>query len=270
VRSAVVPEIAPEGTAPDPPKPAGSPDVDGVVRWLRRHLADGEFRPTERVGGERELAEACGVPRTLLRQALARLEAEGRIGRKIGRSGGVFAADGKIERTLNTIQGIPDLLRQQGIASATRLLEAGIVLASRGESRALEIEPGANVYRVVRVRLADGVPWSHEVAILPAARFPGLLTEQLEGSLYEIFQRVYDRPPWQSDESIDVVAATRAQADELGVPAGAPLLAMCRVTRSADGVPIEFARDHFRADRTRTHARKYGFAALPRTAPLSP
>jgi GntR family transcriptional regulator len=240
-------------------------DLAGVVRWLRRHVAGGEFRPGERIGGERELAEACGVPRTLLRQALGVLEGEGVVGRKIGRSGGVFVADGKIERTLNTIQGIPELLRQQGVASTTRVLETAIMLASPGEARALEIDPGANVYRIVRVRLADGVPWSHEAAVVPAARFPSLLNERLEGSLYEIFHRVYDRPPWLSDESIDVVAASAELARELEILPGAPLLAMSRVTRCADGVPIEFARDHFRADRTRTHARKYGFAALPKT-----
>ena len=203
------------------------------------------------------------MPRSALREALLRLEREGRVRRKIGRGGGIFAADGKIERHLNTSQSVPEMLRQQGFTTTTRLVAAHVSTASPGASRALRLvaSPGEEprVFTIVRIRHADGVPWSHETAVVPAQRFPGLLRQPLDGSLYQLFDRVYGLRPESADETIDVVAATPEHALSLGVPAGAPLLLVRRTAYAVGGVPVEFAHDLFRADRTTIHARRLGF-----------
>ena len=99
----------------------------------------------ERIGSERELAERLGVTRSELRSALDVLERDGQVRRTIGRAGGVFRWDGKIERHLNTIEGVPDMLRQQGFRPGTAVLSSGIGLASGVEARALRIAPGERI-----------------------------------------------------------------------------------------------------------------------------
>ncbi|GIG30184.1 GntR family transcriptional regulator [Cellulomonas marina] len=257
----------------DPAEREPSPAVASVVVRLRRLVADGGYRPTERIGDERRLAERLGVPRSALRGALEVLEREGRVRRKIGREGGVFASDGKIERQVDTAESVPDILRRQGMTCGTAVLSARLATATPTEVRALRLDDdgggvrtGAHVVRVVRTRSADGVPWSLETSVVPAHLAPGLLQHDLSTSLYRVLHEHYGLGPDVSEETIDVVQADDEQAGHLGIPAGAPVVRVVRVARTGTGVPLEYAVDLFRADRTRLHTRKVGYVALARTA----
>ena len=57
-----------------------------------------------------------------------------------------------------------------------------------------------------------------------------------------------------SAETIEVVGASPREARWLDIPHRRPLLAITRITRSADGHPFEYAYDLFRADRVRLTA----------------
>jgi len=216
-----------------------------------------ELRPGEKMGSERELADRLGTSRSALRLALAQLERDGAIRRSMGRGGGILFDDGRIERNLNTIQGVPVMLRQQGFEVATRVLRQDIAVATPAEKRNLELPGSTNVLRVVRLRLANGTPWSLDTSVLPAELFSGLLTHDLTQSLYDVMERHFAQVPVESDETIDTVAANAEQAELLQVELGAPLMQIWRVTRGEGNVPIEFAHDYFRADRTRVHLRRY-------------
>lgn len=104
---------------------------------------------------------------------------------------------------------------------------------------------------LVRIRLADGCPFSLEHAKLPAKRFPGLLELPLGGSVYELIEEQFGVVPDQATERIEVVLASAEEAAILDVEPGAPLLAIGRTASDADGEPFEYSRDLFRADRTR-------------------
>ncbi|MFC7401029.1 GntR family transcriptional regulator [Citricoccus sp. GCM10030269] len=245
--------------------------VDVYTRMLML-LREGEFRATERIGDERQLALKLGVTRNAMRQVLVQLEAEGRIRRKIGRGGGVFAADQKIERQVNTSQSVPDFLRQQGFTVSTEVISAHLGTASPAESRALELfavpDDEGHVFRVTRARCANGEPWSVETSIMPARRFPGLLRQPLETSLYHVFDEVYGLRPEASDETIEVVPSGAEHAQYMGIAEGDPVFKVIRVCRARFGTPIEFAVDYFRADRTRVHTRKLGYVAPNRSAEM--
>ncbi|RKR76621.1 GntR family transcriptional regulator [Frondihabitans australicus] len=233
-------------------------DASELAERVRRAIARAELRTGDRLGSERALAEQFGVPRSALREALEELESEGRIRRTMGRTGGVFVSDGKIERQLNTIQGVPDMLRQQGFSSSTTVLEKGIGLASPAEARNLALAEGDNVYRMRRLRIADGVPLSIDTMALPMRLLPGFQDQDHSGSVYRLLSTEYRIEMHQADETIDVAAATAQQASLLKVEVGAPLFEIWRVTLDASETPVEYSHDFFRADRTRISLRRYG------------
>jgi GntR family transcriptional regulator len=68
-------------------------------------------------------------------------------------------------------------------------------------------------------------------------------------------------------EQIEVVTASAGEAQVLDVPAGSPLLAITRTTTDADGAPIEFSQDLFRADRIRIVVRTPGAAGASPAEP---
>ncbi|WP_029150202.1 GntR family transcriptional regulator [Microbacterium indicum] len=245
------------------PSQADRDELAERVRWIIRR--DG-FAPGERLGSERGLSEALGVPRSALRHALEALERRGEVRRAMGRAGGVFVDDGKIDRHLNTIEGVPRMLQQQGHRPGTVVLHSEIGIATPGERRRLALGPDAHVFRLVRRRDADDAPLSIDRMTLPCDRLPGIQRLDLTGSVYELIRERYGIELSHADETIDVVAASAEQAGVLGIAAGDALLALRRVSFDAAGRPIEASDDVFRADRTRISMRRVGasWKRLPR------
>jgi GntR family transcriptional regulator len=231
--------------------PASGRTPDDVRRVLAERISAGQLRPGQRLGAERTLAADLGVSRATLRQALAVLADSGVVRRVPGRGGGTFVSKDKIERDTSRVVGVPALLRSQGVVAGTRVISAGLSSADEPAARALGMRHGDLVIDLVRIRLADGSPFSVEHAMFPADRFPGLLELPLGGSVYELLDEHFGSHPAEAVERIEVVTASPDEALFLDVPPGAPLLAITRTTTDTNGEPFEFSHDLFRGDRTR-------------------
>jgi GntR family transcriptional regulator len=231
--------------------PELGPAAVAIRDRLRREIAAGELAPGQRLGAEREIAERLGVSRSTVRAALAELERTGQVRRARGRTGGIFAAERKVERDLTSLAGLPAYLRRQGFQSDARVISTATLAAEEDVAASLDLNPGALVHDVVRVRLADGQPISLERATFPADRFPGLLDHSLSGSLYDLLKSRYELEPGEAEERIEVVTAGATEARLLDIPRGAALVSIARTAWSAEGVPFERSHDLFRGDRVR-------------------
>src|SRR3954471_17715193 len=151
-----------------------------IEEWLAGAIAAGRLSVGERLPPERELAARLGGSRMTLRQALAALEGRGLVVRTVGRSGGTFVAEPKLERDVTGFAGLSDQLRRQGVVAGARVLEAAEVPAPEHVAAALALAGSAPVHRIVRVRLANGEPVAVEETCFPAAAFPGLSAQRLD------------------------------------------------------------------------------------------
>ncbi|OZG63153.1 GntR family transcriptional regulator [Bifidobacterium lemurum] len=239
---------------------------DETVRRLRALIRARELMPGERLGVERALAESLGVSRADLRSALERMEADHEIRRTIGRGGGVFVSDGRLERNINTVESLPAIARRQGRVLRSRVLRAVIAPASPSDIRLLELDgPHPMVYDITRLRLIEGTPLSLEISRLPAALFPGLLTLDLTEPFYTLFERDYGVRPACVDETLETVLADPDQAASLGVRDSDPLVRIRRVARSGEGTPFERATDVYVASRMRFTMHHSGYVRLSAT-----
>ena len=236
----------------------GGTAVDAVRSQLASDIGSGELVPGQKMEPERVLCQQLGVSRPTLRKALRQLEEDGLVRRFPGRGGGTFVTASVIERDLSRIVGVPTLLRQQGFTAGTQVVSSSVITADPKVCRQLNLPDGCLVFDVVRIRLADGAPISLEHAIFPAERFPGLLSFPLGNSLYEILQTEYGVSPGEALEQIEVRNAIGEEGAILGVPAGAPLISIHRVTVDLDGRPFEISHDLFRSDRIRINVRVSG------------
>jgi GntR family transcriptional regulator len=244
-----------------------SPDLVRVVDALQTMLGVAVSQGLEKLPSERELADRLDVSRNMLRRALEVLEAEHVIVRAPGRGGGAFITavtesapvppalfdvqSRKLERDLNAIKGIPQMLAEQGFASTTRVLAESTEPASAGIATALRMAPGAPVISLLRLRLADGEPLSLERMFLDAQRFPDLLTHSPIDSLYALLHAEYGVTVATAEEQVELVEASRQVARLLDIKPWAPLLALRRVSRRDDGTPVEASIDLFRPELTR-------------------
>jgi GntR family transcriptional regulator len=200
---------------------------------------------------EQDLAAWLGVSRMTLRHALASLARRGLVTRTVGRRGGTFVAESKLEQDLTTLAGFSEQLRRHGMVAGARVLSATERPAGPVAAVALEVAEGAPLYEVRRVRLGDGRPIALEHSLFPAATFPGMLGCRLDGSLYELLETNYGRRPSRARESLEPVTAGVREAEALEVKEGAALMLVQRTAYTDDSTPVEFARDLFRGDRTR-------------------
>jgi len=229
----------------------GPPLHAQITSQIADAIRAGRLQPGARLPAERDLSEALGVSRMTVRQALGALEREGLVRRVVGRSGGTFVREPKVERHPASTAGLSAELRRQGLAAGAEVISAGIEPARPRTSAALRLEPGEPVAVVVRLRLAAGKPLALERSSLPARLYPGIQDLDLGGSLYELMHEVYGRRPARAVERLETVPARLSDARRLGLRPGAPLLLVERIAYGADGTPLEFARDRFRGDRTR-------------------
>ena len=240
------------------PDVAGRSDLPAHARiasWLEHLIASHHLRPGDRLPAEVEIAGALGVSRMTLRQALASVENKGLLERRRGRLGGNFVKQPRFDFSLVGLPGFTEQMRRAHVEAGAHVVRALTRPPAADVRRALKLRRGEQVHEVLRVRSANGDPITLEETYLPAVVFPGLLELELGDSLYQVMARAYGRPPHAADEVIEPVKATTQQAELLGIARDDSLLLITRTSYAADGLPVEFARDYFRPDRTRVVVR---------------
>nr|WP_307818880.1 GntR family transcriptional regulator [Streptomyces sabulosicollis] len=219
----------------------------------------------ERLPGEVTLCERYGVSRTVVRQALDELEGEGRIVRRKGQ--GTFVAARKVDESLfQSMTGLYEDVAARGSAlvSAVRRLE--FAPATADAARELEVEEGAPLIHLERLRYVNAEPWALTSTWLPHRVAPGLLDEDLtHQSLYALLEGKYGVSLDHGRRLVEAVPAAPSVAEALGVDAHAPVLLLHSTAWDQEGRPVEYFTAYHRADRSRfqVHVRRRRRAGAP-------
>jgi GntR family transcriptional regulator len=215
---------------------------------LRANIVSGKWNPGHQLPSETELIQQFGVSRITARKALSELVNEGLIYREQGR--GSFVSHPTVEQGLVRITSFTEDMRQRGFEPGTQVLESELLPARDELARKLEIEPGEELARLERLRLADGEPMSVEESFLVHRYCPGILNRDFaRHSMREALLREYGIRLVQAKQVIRAVTAPRTLCKKLGLPFGSAVLFIELVTQSDLGVPVEYLRAHHRGDR---------------------
>jgi GntR family transcriptional regulator len=208
-----------------------------VVAMIRvNHLQAGA-----RVPSERELAQQFGISRMTIRRGIEHLVRTGVLQRDS--TAGTRVADVSVVRVMDTRRAfsMTQLVRASGARPGGRLLMFALGRADRAVASALRVEPGAAIVSIRRLRTADDVPFCIETSILPRARVPDLVAEDLvqNASLYEILRSRYSIAPTDRDSEISARPISAEDAPLLGLAEGINVLIYRSVVRDAEGAPVE-------------------------------
>lgn len=206
-----------------------------------------EFKVGDALPPERTLAPRFGVSRMTLRRAVEELVMEGRLVRRHG--AGTFVAEPKIAQGL-AVTSFSEDMRQRGSVPSSDLLGVEEVLAGARLGRVLEVSPGAQVVRVVRLRLADGSPMALETLHVPRSVATDLNGDMLaERSFYELLGERYGVALAGGVQTIEATVTDETESELLTVPLHSPAFLFERVSRAVDGRVVEFVRSVYRGDR---------------------
>lgn len=217
---------------------------------LLEAIEAGAWRPDEQLPTEDELAQQFSVSKMTVRQALRELAALGCVRREQGR--GTFVTRPKVELGSREFTSFTHEMRRYGLRPETQVLEQGLIEACPTVAAALLIRAGQSVFRLKRLRLADGTPMGIQTAHLPHDLVPGIENLSFENtSLYEVLAARYRLSLEHAKETHFAVAISPEVAELLQVPAGSPGLAAERTAILADGRHLEFVESIMRGDRYR-------------------
>ena len=226
-----------------------------IAESIRHDIVSRGLPPHTRLPSEPQLVRRYRAARETVRRALARLQEEGLIYSR--QAVGSFVAEPRVEQDLDQLFSFTEFMVYRGLKPGSRILAAETLRIQDADSPILHylaLRPGQSVIHLKRLRLGSGEPLVIANTWLPAARFPGFLTHDLHRhSVYEIMGKMGHHPT----DAIQTIEAVTLGPDEAGlftVGPGAPALLIRRVGY-AMGLPVEYAVDYYRGDRTKFRVR---------------
>lgn len=213
---------------------------------LRRRILDGTYPPHSQMPSESQMMATFGVSRITIRQALGDLQKEGVIFKVMGK--GSFVAKPKAFQSLSRLQGFGEAMSPSGYETFSMLLSAREVPASQIVAQRFQLNPGAPVFEIQRLRYLNREPISVDVSYFPIDLGQRLVQEDLATrDIFVILENDFGMNLTHADVQIEAISADESLGRHLGLDEGSPLLRIERLTY-ADRQPIDFEFLYYRGD----------------------
>lgn len=221
-----------------------------VAGSIMQQIDDGRLNVNDRIPSEHELCQIHSVGRNTVRRALSELVNAGVLNTIPGV--GTFVSEQRLDKTARFLFGFTSEMQLHEKQVTSRVLAAELIAADPFLARRLQIQLGADVVFLYRVRLMDGEPVAIERSYLPHALCPGILKYNFgEVSLYQVLAEVYDKSPDHAQQVIEAGLATPDVARLLELATPAVVLMFHRETCLTSGQVIEYVDSELRGDRFR-------------------
>lgn len=217
---------------------------------LESLIAEGAYPVGARLPGEEELAQHYAVNRNTVRHALTLLLQNGLV--RTERGVGSFVERSRLLAPIHRLDRITSFVDDFSLSDVRTedvLLARDQVRSTPELSDKLGIAPGADLVRIDRLRLADGVPYVFERQYYDHARFGRLLQIDIHGSLYQLLTREFAADLHHSLQTLRAVLPPRDVAGRLGVSTETPCMFLESLTHDSDGRCLEVLQAHYRGDR---------------------
>jgi GntR family transcriptional regulator len=241
-----------------PPDAAGEPVLRSdrarrVAGVLRRQILLGAF-PSGVLPDERVLVADFGASRNAVREALKLLSGEGLVARRRGI--GTVVTVHPYRHPLDQLAGLAEALQHHG-AVVNRVRVARALAPPPDVAHRLRLGPGERAVYLERLRLLEGEPVSLDCTYLapvvgaPLLALPRETLEQRD--VFQLIETVCGLALGEAELAVQAVSVDPATAEILAMPASGALFLIERLTRLADGRPVDLEYLHLRGDRMSLH-----------------
>jgi GntR family transcriptional regulator len=215
---------------------------------IKAALLRREWLPGERLPSERDWMALTGVSRATIRQAIHSLAQQGIVERSGG--SGTYVALPKLEQPLFTAYSFAEQIRQQGLTLRDTLLRRAVRPAA---DLAAMFGCAADEPLIVieRLRYLEAQTLMVNTSYIPLHYAPGLMTDDLNGSLYRYLSERYQL---HLDRSVDTVEAGIADGNQAGllhIARGTPVFLLRRLGYMHGDMLLHLGDNVVRADRCR-------------------
>lgn len=220
-----------------------------VYRSLKSDILSERYPAGAFLPAERELMAQYGASRTTVRHAVALLREERLVNVTQGRGTQVILQSRSHQNGFALFHNVTDVSNSFTVTGEQRVSTQGgvvsIVPADHEVAQALEVAEGESVYRMERLSLVNGVPFTYKVNYLRCALVPDFdrFSGQIDKlhNLYQFLENHYGIAFTTGYETISAITAGLFDAKMLDVDIGSPLLVLKR-TAFCDKGTMEYAK----------------------------
>lgn len=237
-----------------------------VEESIRQAITSRVYLPAEAIPTETELQKQFSVSRETIRKAVANLVLAGLLEKRKGV--GTFVAHPKIVHRLGRLYGSTEEILARGTVPGTRFIERKEINPPHTMLRDMNLEKGARVIKIKRLRLVDDEPVAILSSYLPKDLVPDLAQVKFKNnSLYMTLEEVYGFRLGEGDEVIEAGSIGKKDANLLKVGEKTPILVVKRLTSLVDGRVVENLTALYRSDKFKYEVKLRG---RPEHQPLWP
>jgi GntR family transcriptional regulator len=218
----------------------GWPIYRRLTAIIEAEIRAGRLRRGDPLPGERALAAGLGISRVTVRKALDRLMGDGLL---VRRQGARTEVNPRVEKALSGLTSFSEDMRQRGLVPESLWLRRELVRPGPAEMLALCVGAATPVWRLERVRLADGRPLALEVATVPQRFLPSI--ETVGSSLYAALEAA-GAMPVRAVQKMRAAPMTAADRRALRCDEGEPVLEIERRCFLPSGDVVEVSRSRYR------------------------
>lgn len=218
-----------------------------IEATLRAEIADGHYRPGDKLPTEAALSTRFGVNRHTVRRAIAALQEDQLV--QARRGAGVFVMSQPTVYRLGERTRFTENLAASGQIARKTILRMETRFCDEREAELLQISPGDRVHVSESLGLSDGTPLVLGHSIFPAERMPNFFDEfRISGSVTDAMEAEGLADYTRAWTKISAEKATATQSSLLRCSEGSILL--CTYALNVfDGRPVEYGESWFPGDR---------------------
>ena len=160
----------------------------------------------------------------------------------------------------NLLEGysFTEQMKELGKVPTTKITSLDCYEADEFIAPLIGIEAGDKLFRLKRIRYADGIPLMKETTFLPYDVFKGLTKTLLEGrSLYDVFASEFNQQIHYADEEFSASILSAEEAEALDLDPHGACLRFRRTTLNHENRIIEYTISVARSDQFFYKVRHY-------------
>lgn len=214
---------------------------------IKQNILNGTYKEGDLIPSEREFNDQYDLSSTTIRRALNDLVQENFLERKAGK--GTFVHTQKVKRDLHKVIGFTNNMQEMGLKPSTHVLSKKKAPANAYARSCLGLEKGSEILRLKRLRLANDIPMMLETRYIRSDLCPGIETQELNSSLWNVFEQKYGLKPIRHAQNMNIAVVTGQSANMLTLEEGAHVFLIKGVTYVQDNLPIECEESFYRTDK---------------------
>lgn len=218
-----------------------------VAEDLKKILLSDEYPLDGKLPTEPVLAEKLGVSRATLRESLNQLDAEGIIYRLHGVGTFVKSKKPSVNLSLSIPRSITEMVNSIGLMPGTDEMTVSHETVFPDDVERLNLFPDSKIYRIERIRTANGQPVAYTIDVVPAWAMKKYPEREAKNnfSLIEHLKYYCGIELTSSKSTIMPLHNVLSVAEKLEIDPSSHIFFMESLEKDIKGIPVIFSKEYF-------------------------